>query len=138
MINVEHSLCMYIGLCAKSFINIISTSHTLKDSYYYSHFIVKKVGMLRDVKNLHKVTQLTSGRSKCRTGCLSLGHPESRASTGTHVRPCFGRCRPRAGRVREKESEAKKGTQGCHEMPRCLTSCHGTQQARGQVCLLSM
>lgn len=129
MINVEHSLCMYIRLCAKSFIDIISTFHTLKDSYYYFYFIVKKVDILRDVKNLHKVTQLMCGRSKCRTGCLSLGHLESGASTGIHVQTWFGRCRPRAGRVREKESEAKKGTQGCNEMPRCLTSCYRTQQA---------
>lgn len=130
MISVEHSLCMYIRLCAKSFIDIISTFHTLKGSYYYSSFIIKEVDMLRDLKNVHKVTQLMSGRSKCRAECLSLGHLESRASTGIHVQPCFGRCRPRAGGVREKESEAKKGIQGCNEMPRCLTSCYGTQQAR--------
>lgn len=56
---------MYIRLCAKTFIDIISTFHTLKDCYYYSYFIVKKVDMLRDLKNVHKVMQLMSGRSKC-------------------------------------------------------------------------
>ena len=52
---------------------------------------------------------------------FSLGHLESRASTGIQVQTCFGKCHPRAVRVREKESEARKGAHGCNEMPHCLT-----------------
>lgn len=70
IINIEHLLCVYTRLCAKSFINIISPFHTLKDRYYYSSLRVKKLDILRNVKNLHKVTELVSGKSKCQTRCL--------------------------------------------------------------------